>query len=130
MGSSVELQGVEQMLDSIRSKLSSGVTRVENQGLRAAGEILADAQREKVKRSDIEHTHIQDNIRVSGVRRGDGIRFVAVGPGKETAWRARFLEDGTRNMPAQPFIYPAAHENKALIAQLLASYYRRGMRDG
>lgn len=126
----VKLEGVEQMLESIRSKLSSGVMRVENQGLRAAGEILADAQREKVKRSDIEHTHIQDDIKVSNVRRGDGIRYITVGPGKKTAWRARFLEDGTRNMPAQPFIYPAAHENKALIAQLLASYYRRGMRDG
>lgn len=130
MGSSVELQGVEQMLESIRSKLSSGVTRVENEGLRAAGEILAAAQRDKVAVSTIDHKHIRDDIRVSNVRRGDGIRYITVGPGKETAWRARFLEDGTRNMSAQPFIYPAAHENKALIAQLLASYYRRGMRDG
>lgn len=126
----VKLEGVEQMLESIRSKLSSGVARVENQGLRAAGEILADAQREKVAVSTIDHKHIRDDIRVSNVRRGDGIRYITVGPGKETAWRARFLEDGTRSMPAQPFIYPAAHENKALIAQLLASYYRRGMCDG
>lgn len=130
MGSSVELQGVDQMLESIRNKLSSGVIKVENEGLRAAGEILADAQRDKVAVSTIEHLHIRDDIRVSNVRRGEGLRFVYVGPGPKTAWRARFLEDGTQNMPAQPFIYPAAQEKKAIIAQLLASYYRRGMRDG
>lgn len=128
MGSHVELQGVEQMLSIIRQKINSGVERVENQGLRAAGEIIATAQREKVAVSTIEHVHIKDTIGVSNVRRGDGMRFVLIGASKETAWRVHFLEYGTKKQPAQPFIYPSFHENKARVSQLIAIEMRRGMR--
>lgn len=127
MANGVELQGVEQMLATIRQKLSSGVQRVENQGLRAAGEIVAAAQREKVAVSSIEHVHIKDDIKVSNVRREGGQRFVLVGVGKQTGWRAHFLEYGTKNTPAQPFVYPVFHENKAQISQVIAISMRKGM---
>lgn len=127
MASGVELQGVDQMLATIRQKLNSGVQRVENQGLRAAGEIVAAAQREKVAVSSVEHVHIKDDIVVSNVRRDGGQRFVLVGPGKKTGWRAHFLEYGTKNTPAQPFIYPAFHENKARLSQVIAIAMRKGM---
>lgn len=128
MASGIELQGADQMVAMIRQKLSSGVQRLENQGLKAAGEILADAQREKVVVSTIEHVHIRDSITVSNVRRGDGLRFVLIGPGKETSWRAHFLEYGTKKAPAQPFIYPSFHENKSRVSQLLAATFKGGMR--
>ncbi|MGW8823356.1 HK97-gp10 family putative phage morphogenesis protein [Paenibacillus lautus] len=127
MRNGVELIGVEQMLGSIRQKLNSGVDRLENQGLRAAGEIFADAQREKVAVSTVDHVHIRDDIKVSNVRRDMGERYVNIGPGIKTGWRAHFLEFGTRKTPAQPFIYPAFHENRERVAQLLASYMRGGM---
>ncbi|GAB6931592.1 hypothetical protein JCM10914A_55750 [Paenibacillus sp. JCM 10914] len=125
----VELQGVEQMLANIRQKLNSGVHRVENQGLRAAGEIVAAAQREKVVRSNIDHVHIEDDIKVSNVRRDGymGQRFILIGPGKKTGWRAHFLEYGTKKTPAQPFVYPAFHENKARLSQVIAITMRKGM---
>ncbi|WP_433943465.1 HK97-gp10 family putative phage morphogenesis protein [Paenibacillus sp. SN-8-1] len=127
MGSGIELQGVDAMLEGIRRKLASGVARMENQGLSDAGEILAAAQREKVPLSTIEHVHMRDDIKVSPVRRGDGIRFVTIGPGNKTSWRAHFIEYGTKNIPATPFIYPSFHENKDRIAQLLANAQRKGM---
>lgn len=127
MASGVELQGVDQMLATIRQKLNSGVQSVENQGLRAAGEIVAAAQREKVAVSNVEHVHIKDDITVSNARREGGQRFVLVGPGKKTGWRAHFLECGTKSAPAQPFIYPAFHENKARLSQVIAIAMRKGM---
>lgn len=95
MRNGVELIGVDQMLGSIRQKLNSGVDRLENQGLRAAGEIFADAQREKVAVSTVDHVHIRDDIKVSNVRRDMGERYVNIGPGIKTGWRAHFLEFGT-----------------------------------
>lgn len=127
MASGVELQGVDKMLATIRQKINSGVERVENQGLRAAGEIVAAAQREKVARSNIDHVHIEEDIKVSNVRREGGQRFVLIGPGKKTGWRAHFLEYGTKSTVAQPFIYPAFHENKARLAQVIAISMRKGM---
>jgi len=115
------------MLQSIRQKLKSGVERLENQGLRAGGEIFAESQREKVAVSNIKHLHMEDDIKVSNVRRDMGMRYVNIGPGIKTGWRAHFLEIGTRQHPAQPFIYPAFHENKQRVSQLLASYMRGGM---
>lgn len=129
--SGAELQGVDQMLVSIRQKLQSGVQSLENQGLRAAGEILADAQRERVVVSDKTHgVHIRDDIKVSNVRRDglEGSRYVLVGATKKTSWRIHFVELGTKKVPARPFIYPSFHENKARIAQLFAAVQRRGMR--
>ncbi|MNJ55609.1 hypothetical protein D3C77_511130 [compost metagenome] len=124
----VELQGDEQFLADIRRKLASGITRLENQGMREGGEIFAEGQREKVAVSKIDHLHMRDDIRVSPVRRVDGLRVVSIGPGRKTAWRAHFEEFGTEHSPAQPFIYPSYHENKARVAQLLASVQREGMR--
>lgn len=128
MASGAELIGGDQMLEDIRRKLASGVARLENQGMREGGEIFAEGQREKVAVSSINHLHMRDDIRVSPVRRIDGLRVVSIGPGKKTAWRAHFEEFGTKHSPAQPFIYPSFHENKARVAQLLASVQREGMR--
>lgn len=126
--SGVELQGTDQLLEMIRGKLASGVMRIENQGLRMAGEIIAQAQRDKVAVSTRDAYHIQDDIKVSNVRRIDGMRTVLIGPGKDTAWRAHFLEFGTEKAGAQPFIYPAFEENKDKIKELLSSEFREGMR--
>ncbi|MFU1798207.1 HK97-gp10 family putative phage morphogenesis protein [Paenibacillus azoreducens] len=114
----------------IRRKIEAGIVRMENQGLKEGGEIFAEAQREKVPVSSIEHLHMKDDIKVSSVRRGDGIRFIVVGQGKKTRWRAHFSEFGTKNQHAEPFIYPAFHENKDRVAQLLADMQRRGMAEG
>lgn len=130
MGSGVELQGVDEMLAAIRRKLASGVMQLENQGLREAGEIIAEAQREKVAVSNINHEHIKDDIRVSGVRREDGLRYVLVGASKKTAWRLHFLEFGTKKMPPQPFVFPSYQENKDRVSALLAGTFRKGVSGG
>ncbi|OAB48461.1 HK97-gp10 family putative phage morphogenesis protein [Paenibacillus antarcticus] len=127
MGSGVELQGVDQMLESIRRKMNSGIFRLENQGLREGGEIFAEGQREKVSVSSIDHLHMRDDINVSPVRREDGLRFVTIGPGNKTKWRAHFDEYGTKNHSARPFIYPSFHENKSRVSQFLSAEFRKGM---
>ncbi len=125
--SGVELQGVDQMIADIQKKLASGVARLENQGLREAGEIMAEGQRDHVAVSKIDHLHMKEDIRVSRVQRIDGLRVIKIGPGKETAWRAHFIEYGSQQSPAQPFIYPSFHENKERVTRLLANVQREGM---
>lgn len=127
MAGRVELQGVNQMLAAIRQKLGEGAQQLENKALREGGEIFAAAQRNSVAVSQIDHLHIRDDIKVSGVRSNDGDKFVAIGPGKKTGWRAHFLEFGTSKMPAKPFIYPSFHEQKARVAQFMASELRKAL---
>ncbi|WP_339273620.1 HK97-gp10 family putative phage morphogenesis protein [Paenibacillus sp. FSL W8-0426] len=115
------------MLAAIRQKLGEGAQQLENKALREGGEIFAAAQRNSVAVSQIDHLHIRDDIKVSGVRSNDGDKFVAIGPGKKTGWRAHFLEFGTSKMPAKPFIYPSFHEQKARVAQFMASELRKAL---
>ncbi|PWW37399.1 MULTISPECIES: HK97-gp10 family putative phage morphogenesis protein [Paenibacillus] len=127
MAGRVELQGVEQMLAAIRQKMGDGAKTLENKALREGGEIFAAAQRESVAVSGYNHLHIKDDIKVSSVRSKNGDKYVAIGPGKATGWRAHFLEFGTSKMPAQPFIYPSFHEQKARVAQFMASEFSKAM---
>lgn len=126
----IELQGINEMLQALRSKLGAGAARLENKALQAGGEIIAEAQRERVAVSDKASLHMRDDIKVSRVRRQDGVKFVLIGPGKETGWRAHFLEFGTKKAPAQPFIYPAFHEQKGAVEQHMIGEFKRGVRDG
>lgn len=124
----VELIGVEQMMNAIHFKLNAGSEVAENKALLEAGDIIVEGQISKLNKSNINHTHIKDNIKRSGVRRDDGLKFVLIGAGKKTGWRAHFIENGTSHSSANPFIYPTFHENKDRIVQLIAQRFKEGMK--
>lgn len=127
----MELQGVDEWLEALRRKFDSASERIENRGLRTGGEVMAQAMREKAP-YDAGHDgdHIRDDIKVSNVRRKDGVKYVLIGPGKKTGWRAHFPEYGTRKARAQPFVYPAFHETKREVLQKIADEYRKGLEEG
>lgn len=130
--SGIEITGVDEWLETLRRKLGAASERVENKGLRAGGEIMAESMREKAPYDDdkVDGVHLREDIKVSGIRRHDGIKYVLIGPGKKTGWRAHFPEFGTKLMLAQPFVYPAFHEKKAEALQVIADYYRKGLEEG
>jgi len=125
----IKLEGIDEILTAIRVKLGKAADRVENRGLRAAGEVIAEEMRSRVNVSTKRQTHIRDDIRVTGVRRREGAKYVLVGPGKETGWRAHFLEFGTKHMHARPFIYPAFHAKRRQAMQIMAEEFRKGLRE-
>lgn len=129
MATEIKLEGIDEILTAIRVKLGKAANRVENRGLRAAGEVIAEEMRSRVNVSTKQHTHIRDDIRVTGVRRREGAKYVLVGPGKETGWRAHFLEFGTKHMHARPFIYPAFHAKRSQAMQIMAEEFRKGLRE-
>ncbi|MEJ8546628.1 HK97-gp10 family putative phage morphogenesis protein [Brevibacillus borstelensis] len=125
--SDVELLGIDELMTKLREKLEDGAARVEKNALAKGGELIAGEMRKRVRVSLKTHKHMRDDIKVSGVRTKNGIKFVAVGPGKETGWRAHFLEYGTKKMAAQPFIYPSFHEKKAEALEIMAQEMRKGL---
>ncbi|MFW5438745.1 HK97-gp10 family putative phage morphogenesis protein [Paenibacillus apiarius] len=127
MGSGIDLQGIDQMLASLRQKVKKGADRLESQALRAAGEPMAEAMRGRVNVSDSRYTHMRDDIKVSRVIRRDGVKSVLIGPGRKTGWRAHFLEYGTSKMTAKPFAEPAFYETKNEAIQILADELRKGL---
>lgn len=126
MSSSFEVQGMEQIQRRLM-ELGKQAKKVENKAILAGAEILAEKMRQEVPVSDINHVHIRDDIQVSKVKRKDGVPFVEVGPGKETAWRAKFVELGTTKMPPDPFMSRSAKLTQEPVKSEMKSELRRGL---
>ncbi|WP_419877990.1 HK97-gp10 family putative phage morphogenesis protein [Brevibacillus centrosporus] len=130
MHSDHELTGIDEILRAVRQRLEAGSARVERNALKAAGEAVAGSMRQKVAVSNMSYArHTRDNITVSGIRRKDGLKYVLIGPNKKVSWRAHFIEFGTSNQSAQPFIEPAFREKKDEALQILAEELRKGLRN-
>ena len=128
MGGKIEFNADEFLAD-IRKRFGNASTRIENKGLRAAGKPIADAQKDIVDRSSRRGPHIEDDIRVSGVRRDkmQGTRYILIGGTKLTKWRHHFLEFGTSAMNPEPFIQPAFDQKKDEALKILIEEFRRGL---
>lgn len=118
MGAELSLEGLDELLAAIEQK-GLKVAKVEGVALKAAAEPVAKDMQSLVPISDIQHPHIREDIQISGVKTAGGIKYVTVGPGKETNWRAKFLELGTSKMAAKPFMGPAYEQNKANITRII-----------
>lgn len=129
MGGKIELLGADELLAEIRQRFGNAANRMENKGLRAAGQPIADAQKALAKRSNKNGPHIEDDIRVSGVRRDKyaGTRFVLIGGTRLTKWRHHFKEFGTSKQPPEPFIQPGFEQGKGAALSTLIESFQRGL---
>jgi HK97 gp10 family phage protein len=114
----MDFEGFDE-LEDLFENIGKDIEKVDSEALKVGGEIIAKHQREHVDRSEKDHPHIQDNITVSRpLESKDGEKYVAVGPNKKVAWRAKFLEFGTSKMSPRPFLEKGviSGENEAVSA--------------
>lgn len=127
MANTIELQGMDGLLFTLREKLQAGADKVENDGMKAAGAVMATAMQSKVNVSNIDYKHLRDDIHVSKIVRKDGMKYVLIGPSRKTGWRGHFLEYGTSKMTARPFAYPGFKETKDEALRIMADAFRKGL---
>lgn len=110
-------------------QLGQKARRQEGKVLRAAGEVLAGAIADNIRRSGINsatYKHLADNIETSRTKTSQiGERYVQVGAIKELGYRLKFLELGTSKMSAQMPISIGVSEAKNEVAQTLAEGMKR-----
>jgi HK97 gp10 family phage protein len=109
--SEFDLIGMDELLARLQ-QMSMNAGKVENEALNKAAEPIADAMRKNVPVSTVEQKHIRDDIEISKVKSKDGVKYIEIGPGKDTNWRAKFLEFGTSKMNAEPFMEPSYLQEK------------------
>jgi HK97 gp10 family phage protein len=122
----LQVDGMQELLAKLQV-LGDKASRVENQALKVGAEPLAEAIRRNVNVSNRNETHIRDDIQISGVKTKDGVKYVEVGPGMETAWRAKFLEFGTSKMQPYPFMQPAVDETKDEVIHRMKNEIRQAL---
>jgi len=118
MAAEIELQGLDELLNKLQ-QMSDRAGRVENKALKAAAQPVAEEMKSLVNVSSIDHLHIRDNIKISGVKSKDGIKYIEIGPGKDTNWRAKFLEWGTSKMSAKPFVQISYEHKKNDVLEIM-----------
>lgn len=126
MGVDAELTGMDELLDRVQELGRKG-SIVQNKALKAAAEPVANDMKSLVRVSNVNEKHIRDDIKVSNVRSKDGTKYVRVGPGKDTNWRAKFLEFGTSKMPAYPFMSPSYENKKGEAKQIMKETIKEGL---
>ena len=132
MKTGVELRGFQELDRKMERAAKALPESKQREILADAGEIVADEMRVLVP---VDEGDLRGSIRVSvdEVRRGAfGLgRFtsrdqfeVLIGPsrgGSPDGFHAHFVELGTVNMPAQPFIRPAFDNTQGQVRQRIAS---------
>jgi len=115
---SLEIEGLDELLQKIE-KLQISNTEIDT-ALQAGAEPIKNEMKSLVPISNLSHKHIRNDIKI-GEAKGEGLkRTISIGVGKETAWRAKFLEFGTTKMSAKPFIEPALQNKKREALNIIA----------
>ncbi|MDV2683804.1 HK97 gp10 family phage protein [Alkalihalophilus lindianensis] len=126
-----EVEGFEEVLKNL-SDFGNGYKRVEGRAVKAGATIVLERMKQEVPVSDINgesYVHIRDDLGMSGIRRvREGTAIVLVGPGKKTAWRAKFLEFGTIKMPPNAFISRASSLSRLLVKVAIMSELKKGLK--
>ncbi|ABQ23661.1 HK97-gp10 family putative phage morphogenesis protein [Clostridium kluyveri] len=126
MGVDITLEGMDKLIDKVQELGRKGAS-IQNAALKAAAQPVAEEMRNTVGVSDINEKHIRDDIQISGVKTESGRKYIRVGPGKETNWRAKFPEFGTSKMSARPFMGPAYENKKDEAKQIIKEILKEGL---
>lgn len=119
------VSGLNEILARL-NELGDRAEIIEKKALKKGAEIVQEAMKGNVNRSDRDSVHIQDDLKVS-IKDENGVKVAEIGPGKATAWRAKFLEFGTTKMPAYPFVEKSLTENREQVMEAIARELKRGM---
>jgi HK97 gp10 family phage protein len=121
----IKVEGMDQIFGEIQ-KMAKEQQKKESKALKAGARPLAESMKQHVSQSAKHQKHIKEDIQVGSVKEKDGTRFVEVGPGKMTNWRAKFIEYGTARMRPHPFMHPAQMESKEKVLRAIESVMRHG----
>jgi len=132
----VQVDGFDDALRRLE-RFGQDVEKRQVRSLRAGGNVLRDGMRAEVPVSEIDHKHIKDDIKVRQTPKKDrsipnAVSF-DIGPGKETAWRAKFVHNGYvakngRFVRGNPFAVRAYRLKRVAINQAVMNEMRKGAR--
>lgn len=117
-----EVDGMENLLNEL-DKLGQKGSRIENTALKEAGNIVKESI---IKEVPVKTGKLKENITVSNVKSKDGVKKVEVGPGKDEYYAA-FLEFGTTNMNANPFISRGYENSKEEAEKVIVEEIKKGL---
>ncbi|APH24629.1 HK97-gp10 family putative phage morphogenesis protein [Clostridium botulinum] len=123
---SMELDGMDNLIRKIEDIGKAG-TRIENKALKKAGELIVEEAKNNVP---FRKGKLKEGLKVSGVRKKNGNKFVLAGIQKgdnSKIFYGKFLEFGTSKMKARPFMGPAYESKKEEAKEVIKEELRKGL---
>ncbi|GAA0753518.1 HK97-gp10 family putative phage morphogenesis protein [Clostridium sartagoforme] len=128
---SIELEGMAELIDKV-NKLGAKGEVIKKKALDKAGELVKTSMERKAPRSAETKKHMADNIKVSEIKKENGVDFVKIGPNKgdnSEFFYSKFTEWGTSKIPAQHWAENSLLENKREINQTIKEELQRGLEE-
>ena len=128
---SIELEGMAELIDKV-NKLGAKGEVIKKKALDKAGELVKTSMERKAPRSEETKKHMADNIKVSEIKKENGVDFVIIGPNKgdnSEFFYSKFTEWGTSKIPAQHWAENSLLENKREINQTIKEELKRGLEE-
>lgn len=125
----IKLEGLEELIDKV-NKLGQQGDIIKKKALDKAGELVKGTMEKKAPRSRETKRHMADNIKVSEIKRDDGIDYVNIGPNKgdnSEFFYSKFTEWGTSKIPAQHWAEKSIQENSKEINNAISEELQRGL---
>lgn len=118
----LQLEGINELLNNLE-KLGDKGKKVENKALKSAGNVVEEAIKSE---TPVRTGTLKKSIKTSGVKSKDGVKEVEIGPGKK-AWYSNFIELGTVNIKANPFMSRGYEKSKSSAIDKLRSEFKKGL---
>jgi len=127
----IELEGMQELIDKV-SKLGNQGEDIKRNALIKAGELVRNSMEAKAPRSKTDKRHMADNIKVSEIKKEDGVDYIQIGPNKgdnSEFFYSKFTEWGTSKIPAQHWAENSVLENKKKINEIIKEELERGLEE-
>lgn len=115
----IEINGLDEIMKSFEG-MPRELKKAESQITKEMCKPIQEDAVNNIKRSNIKHEHIKDNIKISSMKYVEGIatRKVEVERKKSEIFWDYFIEYGTSKRPPKPFMGKARENNKNKIVEL------------
>lgn len=123
----IELKGVKEIIDKLQ-QIGANVGKLENQALKNAAEpVLQDAK----ANVPVDTGKLQEHLDIGAVKKKDGIKYIDIGVTKndyKKMFYGKFVEFGTTQHAARPFLGPAIEKNKTVVENIIAQTLKEGIK--
>ncbi|MFG3610997.1 HK97-gp10 family putative phage morphogenesis protein [Rummeliibacillus stabekisii] len=111
-------------IDLALKQMAGKEKKVRNKALQVAAKAFAQELRKNTPTNQKDTEHLKDDIKISKI---DGNGEIFIGYGKETAWRAHFVELGTIKQMPQGFIQRTEREMQSEVMKIMRNELRKGL---
>jgi HK97 gp10 family phage protein len=114
MAVEVSMSGMDELMQKLE-EMGNKAGKIQNEALKKAAETVLDSAKEKVP---VDTGKLKDTLDMSTVKTKNGEKYIEVGITKgdnSEIFYGKFIEWGTSQRPATPYLQPAYEENQNKI---------------